>query len=397
MFEEASKDCLSKGQTRPDSTVFGSGENSIESLSKPANLAICSISENEEEEVLSSTFKFFQDRFDVANKLFDNCSKLSNEFTELKTSAENQLEKISLIHNDVSGEGDKIASLISDAETKRSQIIEAEKEAQEKTKSILELQGKITNLTTNIQNFIPTADNSIKGLKDTILVMEKTEKQINSKFEDISNRISKLGVMEESVLTYEDKLKGMALDYEKTKSQIESLLSGATCANLAAGFEKQKHRFTFPIKMWTIIFVVALLTLFVMSIISYGSFFLKNTDHSWEETVRFLLHHIPIAGSLIWLALHSSKQKAQALRMQEEYSYKEAAATAFEGFKREMKEITTDPEGKLPITILCANLLRVLDERPGRIYEARHQETTPLTMITEAVQSILENKNIGKK
>ena len=69
-----------------------------------------------------------------------------------------------------------------------------------------------------------------------------------------------------------------------------------------------------------------------------------------------------------------------SLRMEEEYGFKEAISTAFEGYKREMATIPSNTDGQVtPIHILCTNVLNSLSRRPGLIYEGKHQDITPLS------------------
>ena len=77
-----------------------------------------------------------------------------------------------------------------------------------------------------------------------------------------------------------------------------------------------------------------------------------------------------------------------SLRLEEDYAYKEAISTAFEGYKREMEKITvSDGQGPAPLTTLCTNILRAIAERPGRIYEGKHQDINLMSEATAAVQT----------
>ena len=75
-----------------------------------------------------------------------------------------------------------------------------------------------------------------------------------------------------------------------------------------------------------------------------------------------------------------------ALRVEEEYAFKEAVSTAFEGYKREMKDIASHDNESPPLVILCENVLLALAQRPGRIYEGRHEDITPLSPVRAAIR-----------
>ena len=84
-----------------------------------------------------------------------------------------------------------------------------------------------------------------------------------------------------------------------------------------------------------------------------------------------------------------------SLRLEEDYAYKEAISTAFEGYKREMEKITTaDSQGAIPLTILCTNVLRAIAERPGRMYEGKHQD---INLASEAYAILEKGAELSKK
>ena len=78
---------------------------------------------------------------------------------------------------------------------------------------------------------------------------------------------------------------------------------------------------------------------------------------------------------VVWLAIYAGRNYMMSLRMEEDYAYKEAISTAFEGYKREMEKITADEnQNPTPLTILCTNILSAIAERPGRIYEGKQRD-----------------------
>src|SRR5205807_9573247 len=81
----------------------------------------------------------------------------------------------------------------------------------------------------------------------------------------------------------------------------------------------------------------------------------------------------------VWLAVYAGRNYMLALRLQEEYAFKEALSTSFEGYKREMTGIPAAGDQLLPILTLCNNVLETLALRPGRLYEGKHDDITPLS------------------
>ena len=84
-----------------------------------------------------------------------------------------------------------------------------------------------------------------------------------------------------------------------------------------------------------------------------------------------------------------------SLRLEEDYAYKESISIAFEGYKREMTQIAAgDATNPTPLTTLCVNVLKAIAERPGRIYDGKQQDITPLA---EAQAALKKAEEIGQK
>ena len=76
--------------------------------------------------------------------------------------------------------------------------------------------------------------------------------------------------------------------------------------------------------------------------------------------------------------------------MEEDYAFKEAVSTAFEGYKREMQAIPPSAGSEVsPLVTLCENVLRALAERPGGIYDGRAELITPLTPATSVLKDMM--------
>jgi hypothetical protein len=86
----------------------------------------------------------------------------------------------------------------------------------------------------------------------------------------------------------------------------------------------------------------------------------------------------------VWLALYAGRNYMLSLRLEEEYAYKEAVSTAFEGYKRELSGIHgIDGEMQPPLNLLCANVLSAIAQRPGQIYEGKHKDITIASAASE--------------
>jgi hypothetical protein len=114
-----------------------------------------------------------------------------------------------------------------------------------------------------------------------------------------------------------------------------------------------------------------------------------SSETNWDSILRDLVQRLPFVVPLVWLGIVSGRQYMTALRMEEEYAFKEATSTAFEGYKQQMITVPENVNGGgKPINTLCENVLSSLSRRPGLIYEGKHHDVTPLTPVVEAVEKL---------
>ena len=196
---------------------------------------------------------------------------------------------------------------------------------------------------------------------------------------------------------HEERVAELALKLEELNKQAVDLLPGATSAGLASAFAKQKTRFGDPQKRWLRTFVCCIVGLAVVSLPSFlNAIFGKNifggpADSTWSESLRMLTMRLPIMIPLVWLAIYAGRNYMLSLRLEEDYAYKEALSTAFEGYRRQMEKIVaSDATGPAPLTTLCINVLRALAERPGRIYEGKNYDINLITETHGAAQKLSE-------
>lgn len=167
-------------------------------------------------------------------------------------------------------------------------------------------------------------------------------------------------------------------------SKLEGLLPHATSAGLASAFHNQKARFSKPQPYWLGLFVIAIFALLVAA--GMG---LPATSDSWDAILRHFVNRLPIVAPLVWLAIYAGHHYSMALRMEEDYAFKEAVSTAFEGYKREMLAIPPSHGSDVsPLVTLCENVLKALAERPGRIYDGKADIVTPFTPASSALKEL---------
>lgn len=217
----------------------------------------------------------------------------------------------------------------------------------------------------------------------------KHEEESEALLTSISDAVAGAKTTHQRVTEYEQDLARFKTAFTDLNAKIESLLPNATSAGLASAFRNQKDRFKNPQRNWLVTFVIAIAALLGAGIIGFPGLWPSAANaapESWDSILRHMVSRLPIVAPLVWLAIYAGRNHTLTLRLQEEYANKEALSTSFEGYKREMAGIS-DPNGTSPppLLALCEMVLRTLAQRPGRIYEGRHDDITPLAPVAKAI------------
>jgi hypothetical protein len=173
-------------------------------------------------------------------------------------------------------------------------------------------------------------------------------------------------------------------------------LPGATSAGLAHAFDKRRNTFLEPSKRWQWIFVGSIIALAVLAITGLFQVYNNGPTLTYGELFRLWLSRAPIAASLIWLALHASRESSLAKRLEEDYGYKSAIASSFQGFQQQMKEIGATVASSSPLGKLCGDTLSTLASPPGRIYERHALIVTPSTEVAALAKAVADAINAKK-
>lgn len=230
-----------------------------------------------------------------------------------------------------------------------------------------------------------------KAKADTAEITENQEDSRNS-LQSMADAVNTAQQANERLTSYEHDIKHLKTTFAEMNAKLEGLLPHATSAGLASAFHKQKTRFSKPQPYWLALFVVTII--FLIASAGVG---LPTSDATWDAILRHFVNRLPLVAPLVWLAIYSGHHYSTALRMEEDYAFKEAVSTAFEGYKREMMDIPSTNDDVRPLITLCENVLKALAERPGRIYDGKVDVVTPLTpatsMLKEIYSEIMRRKN----
>lgn len=193
--------------------------------------------------------------------------------------------------------------------------------------------------------------------------------------------------IEQKIADYEARLVELEKQSKAQLNTITSLLPGATAAGLASAFDKRRNTFIQPSNRWQLIFVASLIALIALAFSGLWQVHLDG-NLTWDELARLWVARLPIAAALVWLALYASRESALAKRLEEDYGYKAAIASSFQGFQKQMAEIEGGAERESPLGKLCTDTLSTIGNPPGRIYDKHELTTTPLHELANAITEL---------
>lgn len=264
----------------------------------------------------------------------------------------------------------------------------AEKVATDISKSENEVAARLVTIASQSESIDKTASNIA-----TILATAEGGKT------SIAAILERLQSSDKTATEHEGQVKELAGKLGELNRTAERLLPDMTSTSLAHSFNLQKSRFVEPQRRWLMTFQGCIIALIIIAAPSFflavfGILFQVRTDTEWEEILRGMLVKLPIVIPLVWLAIYAGRNYMLSLRLEEEYAYKEALSRAFEGYKREMKEIQAgDVNNPTPLVRFCQHVLSALAERPGRIYEGKQKAYTVLNELQDAMEKTNELRN----
>ena len=198
----------------------------------------------------------------------------------------------------------------------------------------------------------------------------------------------KSATIETRIADYEKRLAEIQTECTAQLQNINDLLPGATSVGLAHSFDERRKTFLKPHNSWQYVFIGSVLAIVALA----GTGLLKamgsETILTYDELVRMWLSRLPVAGALVWLALHASRESALAKRLEEDYGYKSVMAASFVGFHKQMLEVGASSSDNQPLAKLCDDTLSTIASPPGRIYDGQDLAVSPTGELAEAAKAI---------
>lgn len=242
----------------------------------------------------------------------------------------------------------------------------------------------ITENKNKIEGWLNTVSGQIKKLETfyTKIFGEKineTGALANGLEQELNIRTEQLAKLETDQATKHSAL------FEK----IENLLPGATSAGLASSYKDLKEKFADPIKLYTKAFYGSLLLLvFAAIVMSIQKISLTPEVaiqfveiKEWDYILKAILYKIPFIAPVLWLAIFSSTRRSQYERLQQEYAHKEALATSYESYKKQIQDLKGDSDELQKE--LISKAINAIAYNASVTLDGKHEDKMPMQQLLE--------------
>ena len=298
---------------------------------------------------------------------------------------------------------DKVEAARSVAEKSSEESVSLAKRMSDDTAAVTQARANVETSASNVQALqAQVAEAATKVQADAVAVSTRANdsKQLIASLTNVTETAT---AAQERVVEYEHKLDGLVAQIMELHGKIEALLPGATSVGLASAFRDQQARCATRQRARLASFIVTIVGLLIVG--AYGLPGMGTEPVTWDSILRHFASRLPLIAPLVWLALVAARNYNLAIKLQEDYAYKEAISRSFEGYRREMGGIPAGSDQAVPILTLSDNVLRTLGERPGRLYDGVHEDLTPLsplikllkeTRVVDALRAMARDKTPDK-
>lgn len=204
-----------------------------------------------------------------------------------------------------------------------------------------------------------------------------------------------LGMANLKAYENEQRLKHQALTEE-----IESHLPRAASAGLASAFRIMKKSFTLPIVGYTAMFYLSLFLTVVVSVVAMTDTIVgpEITFQKFETLKDFLSSlgwKLPVLGVAVWMAMFSSKRRSEAQRLKQEYAHKEALASSYISFKKQIEEL--DDKDNEMLKSLIVKAVDSIAYNASATLDGKHGDKAPMHEVVEKLVSELKSQVLSKE
>ena len=349
---------------------------------------------SDDEEVLDMLITDSYEKL-IAN--MDAINQRVDEINQRASDSQNSHTEIQKLLSEVTAEKEKssqhLKEIKANYEELKAHMERINQQTSDSGKSHTEIQKLLSEVTAE-------KEKSAECLKE----IEESVRKITELNNSAANQSQNISEIEARIQTNEEHLKALFSKTKELHKTAQELLPGAASAGLASAFSTRKKDFGKRRIVWGAIFFLSIISLFfIVSVLYLDMFGLGDSTSIFERPILYLLKRLALASPFIWLAIYAGRRHSQALRLEEDYAYKEVLSRSFEGYKKQILEIDamekegTDATEKKGTMNLVDKVLFALSLHPDRIYGGKQEDITPTGAIIDGVRQRKreDNENEG--
>lgn len=288
----------------------------------------------------------------------DNLKRQKNEYEDLLKKADRLLAlESAIVHAEDTIE--KISEISSEVESYNSKISSHSQEVED-------IIDKISNNKNLSDKYIAEINATNEKIDAQIELIEQNERKYRETFNDLNLFIN-----------------DTKNQFQEQKNEIQKIIEDANRASMAGSFQKRKTEITNSIR-----FLDLCTFMYLGAIVCILWYIFSSSYNQKIFSPTLFFSRTPITLPLIWLAWLASRRSTYLTRIREDYAYKYSSAMAFEGYKKQVQEISPELQEKL-LEIAVNNL----GDNPTRLYKDKIKHTPiDLEYFLDLIKSLPKEK-----
>ena len=300
-------------------------------------------------------------------------------------------KKIEELKPTVNSFEEAIKTVITDAETASKNIKTLEeafaKKNEELQESVKPFSNLLTDIKTSYEDFFSKPDATIQSKAEkladhhsTIQKFEQSSLALKNEIEGFrdyifGNEEAKVGGFKQEaealVKTNKTLMDSWATSYSALNEKINGLLPGGTSTGLATAYQNQRLSYKWPVIIWSSAFVLTLIGMIWFAIYNY-----KEVTN-FKQSINYIMARLPFFAVSIWLATFIGKRLNQNMRLMQEYSFKEALAKSYEGYKKEIEKLADEDAKAILIKKQLETMVEMFGFNPSQTLESHSHNEEP--------------------
>jgi len=273
---------------------------------------------------------------------------------------------------------------------------EVQKKIRQANRQVRSMEAKLNSLqprTASLDEMVERIETAYKAADQLPTDLEELSEgrdKMNKLVHDATQDQVRLQDIQKEAGVIDKKLNKSVEEAEEILERCQTAYSAATSIGLASAFIDRSNKLSNSMWFWigSLILALAAASYLGTSQLSILSDMFRDNENNTSAIALNIAVTILSVGAPVWFAWLATKQIGQRFRLSEDYAFKAAVSSAYEGFRRETARFDKDMEAKLLISALTR-----LDELPLRLVEIESHgspwhELASSTIVKQAMKNV---------